>query len=94
MKITVEEKETKGRLVIWEEATELGEMTYSLANNGDLLIVDHTGVNEGHEGKGIGKALFYELVSMLRKQNKKVIPLCPFAKSMFKRYEDMRDVLK
>lgn len=69
-------------------------MTYYLANNGKLLIVDHTGVNEGHEHKGVGKEIFYELMRILREQEKKVILLCPFVKTMFEKDKDTQDVLK
>ena len=94
MEITKEEAESKGRLVAKEGDKEMGEMTYSLANEGQLLIVDHTGVNEGFEGKGVGKALFEELVKMTRSEERKVMPLCPFTRAMFEKNPDKWDVLR
>lgn len=94
MKILNEESDSKGRLVAREGDVEMGEMTYSLANDGQLWIVDHTGVNEGFEGKGVGKALFEELVETLRATDKKVMPLCPFARAMFEKSTDKWDVLR
>ena len=88
MHITKEETDSKGRLVASDGEQEMGEMTYSIANEGQLLIVDHTGVNEGYEGTGVGKALFEELVEMTRKEEKKVMPLCPFTRAMFEKNRD------
>ena len=94
MEIIKEEGDTKGRLVAMQDDQELGEMTYSLANDGKLWIVDHTGVHEGHEVKGVGKALFFDLVKRLREEDKKVMPLCPFARAMFEKNKDTWDVLR
>lgn len=94
MHIRKEESESKGRLIAIDGDLEMGEMTYSLANDGQLLIVDHTGVNEGFEGMGVGKALFEELVSMTRSEERKVMPLCPFVHAQFKKNKDNWDVLR
>lgn len=94
MNIIKEEGDSKGRLVAMDEQKEMGEMTYSLANEGQLLIVDHTGVEEEYNGLGVGKALFVELVEILRKEERKVMPLCPFVRSMFEKNEDQWDVLR
>ena len=94
MIITKEEGESKGRLVATEEGSELGEMTYSLANDGKLMIVDHTGVEPAYKGRGVGNELFEELVRMVRAEDRKVMPLCPFVKAMFKKNEDKWDVLR
>jgi hypothetical protein len=73
---------------------EMGEMTYSMANEGQLLIVDHTGVNDDYRESGVGKALFLQLVAMVRKENRKVMPLCPFTRSMFEKHPETHDVLR
>ncbi len=94
MEIFKEETESKGRLVAKDGDAEMGEMTFSLANEGQLLIVDHTGVNEGFEGTGVGKALFEELVKTTRAEERKVMPLCPFTRAMFEKNTDKWDVLR
>lgn len=93
MNITQEESESKGRLVAVENDQELGEMTYSVAGK-DLIIVDHTGIQKEQEGKGIGRALFIHLVEMVRKDGRKVMPLCPFTRMMFEKHRDKWDVLR
>lgn len=94
MNIVKEETETKGRLVALDGENEMGELTYSNANKGQLIIVDHTGVHTEYNGKGVGKALFLELVELARNEHRKVMPLCPFARSMFEKNKDKWDVLR
>ncbi|MES2515672.1 MAG: GNAT family N-acetyltransferase [Bacteroidota bacterium] len=84
--------ERKGAFVAKVEDTFAGEMTYSWAG-ADKIIIDHTEVNPDFSGKGVGKLLLMELVKFARKKQLKVIPLCPFAKSVFDKTEDIRDVL-
>lgn len=92
MEISQEETASNGRLVAKENGVEIGEITYSV--NPDFIIADHTGVDEAHKGKGVGEKLFLALVDHLRKENRKVMPLCPFVYSMFKRHPEMHDVLR
>ncbi|NQZ76209.1 MAG: N-acetyltransferase [Ekhidna sp.] len=94
MEVTKEEQESKGRFVAIDGDMEAGEMTYSIANDGQLLIVDHTGVDESYKGKGVGKILFEHLVSSARAEERKVMPLCPFTRAMFKKNKDDWDVLR
>lgn len=69
-----------------------GEMTYSQAGDA-LIIIDHTRVFEGHEGKGVGQALVIAAVERARKEGFKIMPLCPFARAMFERHPEWADVL-
>ena len=70
----------------------LAEMTYSKAGNA-MIIIDHTEVSEKLRGLGVGNKLLESLVQYARENSFKVMPLCPFAKSVFEKREDLRDVL-
>jgi hypothetical protein len=59
----------------------------------DKLIIDHTEVFSGFEGKGIGKALVLKVVETARTKKVKVLPLCPYAKNLFEKTQDLQDVL-
>lgn len=69
-----------------------GEMTYTWAGD-NKIIIDHTEVDEAYGGQGIGKKILVNILDWVRKDNIKVIPLCPFAKAQFEKNEDFRDVL-
>jgi len=75
-----------------EDGKEAGKMTYTWAGD-SKFIIDHTEVNEEFNGKGVGKELLMATVDYARNNNLKIIPLCPFAKSVFDKKEEIRDVL-
>lgn len=43
--------------------------------------------------KGVGKQVMENILDWVRKENVKIIPLCPFAKAQFDKNEEFRDVL-
>jgi uncharacterized protein len=93
MEIKFEQKATKGAFFIEENGQRLGEMTFSRAGD-DLLIIDHTEVSDALKGKGAGKQLVAAAVDYARKNKIKILPLCPFAKSVFDKVKEYQDVLR
>lgn len=75
-----------------EDEKQAGKMTYTWAGD-SKFIIDHTEVNEEFNGKGVGKKLVMAAVEYARTNNLKIIPLCPFAKSVFDKVEEIHDVL-
>ena len=75
-----------------EEGKEAGKMTYTWAGD-SKFIIDHTEVSPDFNGKGVGKKLVMAAVEYARTNNLKIIPLCPFAKSVFDKVEEIHDVL-
>ena len=67
-------------------------MTFVFAGE-DKIIIDHTEVNEGNNGKGFGKKMVAKAVEFAREKGIKIIPLCPFAKSVFDKTPEYADVL-
>lgn len=92
MEIQQFNRETKGFFKAVEQDREAGVMTYSWAGT-DRFIIDHTEVNPEFKGLNVGKQLVLAAVDYARKNGVKIIPLCPFAKSVFDRNPDLRDVL-
>ena len=92
MEIKQTNNESKGFFKAEENEEQAGLMTYSWAG-ADKFIIDHTEVAPDFNGKGVGKQLVLAAVDFARKENKKIIPLCPFAKATFEKNENLRDVL-
>ncbi len=67
-------------------------MTFIFAGN-DRFIIDHTEVNPEINGKGFGKMMVVKAIEFAREQKLKIIPLCPFAKSVFDKNPQFNDVL-
>lgn len=93
MEITVKEQGGKGSATAQENQVRAGMMTYSIAGP-ELIIIDHTEVEPAFNGQGVGKLMLYRIVEMAREKKTKIIPLCPFAASVFRKAEDIKDVLK
>lgn len=67
-------------------------MTY--LNSGETrIIIDHTEVDESLRGQGVGYDMVKLAVEMAREKGIKILPLCPFAKSVFDKKPEYADVL-
>lgn len=93
MQIKHQEKGTKGEWYVAQKDQRLAEMTYSRAGD-DKFIIDHTWVDDSLRGQRVGQQLVEAAVGFARMHALKIIPLCPFAKSVFDKNESIRDVLQ
>lgn len=82
----------KGFFFIEKDGAKAAEMTYSMAG-AKRLIIDHTEVQDALRGQGAGKKMVLAAVDYARKNQIKIIPLCPFAKSVFDKTKEIQDVL-
>lgn len=72
-----------------EEALAKMELVY----NGDELIIEHTFVSEQLRGQNVARQLLYKVVCFAREKDKKIIPICTFAKDEINKNDDYKDVL-
>ena len=84
--------DNKGAFYIEVEGKQEAMMTFVYAGE-DKIIIDHTEVNPGNEGKGFGKKMVLKAVEFAREKGIKIVPMCPFAKSVFDKTPEFRDVL-
>ena len=84
--------ESKGAFIIKNDTERLAEMTYSKAGQ-NKIIIDHTEIDDSLRGQGAGNKLLMEAVNYARVEKLKIIPLCPFAKSVFDKDPSISDVL-
>ncbi len=90
MNIHHEESETKGAFYIEVNQERVAEITYSKAGT-SKIIIDHTGVSDEHRNEGLGKKLVFHVAEFAKQNNLIILPLCPFAKSVFKRYPELKN---
>jgi uncharacterized protein len=81
-----------GMFYVGEEIDPLATMTYTMATP-EKMIINHTEVSDELSGKNVGLQLVNKAVEYARMSNIKIIPLCPYAKSVFDRRPELRDVL-
>ena len=70
----------------------LAEMAYTMASP-NKMIIEHTEVSDELSGKNVGNQLVHTAVEYARTKEIKIIPLCPFANSVFKKNPEYADVL-
>ncbi len=92
MEIKRTETDSKGVFKAMEGLEELGYLTFSKAGK-DKIIIDHTEVKSSQKGSGLGNDLVKAAVIYAREEGKKILPLCPFAKSVFLKNKDIQDVM-
>lgn len=83
---------TKAMFYVEQDGEILAEMVYSMAA-ADKMIIEHTEVSEKLKGQNVGKQLVHHAVEFARANHIKIIPLCPFTNSVFKRTPEYSDVL-
>lgn len=92
MEILQKDDGKKGAFFVEVNGEMLAESTYVWAGD-NKIIIDHTEVNDKLAGKGIGKQLIQKAVEFARAKHIKILPLCPFAKTLFDKIEAYQDVL-
>jgi predicted GNAT family acetyltransferase len=81
----------RGAFFLERDGKRLAEMTYTVA--GTRVIIDHTDVDASLRGTGTGAMLVRAAVEWARKENARLMPLCPYAKSVFEKTPEYSDVL-
>src|SRR5688572_26337669 len=90
VQLTLDEK-GHGHFYIPDGEEQIGQMEISVSK--DHMTVYHTEVLPKAEGKGLAKKLLITMVDYARKNNLKVVPLCPYVHAQFKRHpEEYADV--
>ena len=91
MLIQQEENKSKGSFFVGTTENKLAEMVYSMAAP-DKMIIEHTEVSDELRGKNVGYQLVQHAVDYARTNKMKIIPLCPFTLSVFKKKPEYADV--
>jgi uncharacterized protein len=82
----------KGMFFVESDGNILAEMTYTMPSP-EKMIIEHTEVSDELRGQNIGYQLVHTAVEYARTHQLKIIPLCPFAHSVFKKKKEYADVL-
>lgn len=83
---------TKGLFYVAGTKEPLAKMIYTMPSP-EKMIIEHTEVSEELRGQNMGYQLVKTAVEFAREHSIKIIPLCPFANSVFKRKPEFADVL-
>ena len=81
----------RGAFFVEEDGRRLAELSYTVA--GSKVILDHTDVDDSLRGTGTGRKLVAAAVDWAREEEVRLLPLCPFARSVFDKTPEFGDVL-
>lgn len=71
---------------------EAGRITYFLQDD-TKLVIDHTEVSNAYGGRGLGKKLVFAVADYARANDLKIVPQCSFAKAVFDKTDEIKDLL-
>ncbi len=90
--IVFEQSGQDGRFYLAVEGKTAAEMFVHFAGF-NRLVIDHTEVLPGNNGKGYGQKLVASAVKYARENKMRIIPVCPYARSVFYKTNEYNDVL-
>ncbi len=91
MNIQHKDGKHRGMFYIEEGGNTVAEIVYAKDDN--VIIIEHTEVDEELQGRNIGFELVHKTVDYARGHGLKISPVCPFAKAVFDKQADFSDVL-
>ncbi len=86
-KVVFKEDGVYGEVELYSDNKKAGYMDISVTEG--KLRVYHTEVDAAYEGKGFARILLSQLVSYAREKRLRIIPLCPYVLSQFKRHPEV-----
>ena len=89
--ILINFNQRESRSVALNEGNIIGYCQYKEEN--DVWSITHTVVKQEFGGRGIAKRLVLVVIEEARKQNKKINPICSYAKKMMESSDEYKDVL-
>ena len=87
-----EEGGGRGAFYVEQGGQRVAELAYSRAGR-DRAIIEHTEVSDALRGQGVARKLVDAAVAWARASGMRVVPICPYARSVFDRDAALRDVL-
>lgn len=92
MEVRQNNNKEKGSFFIEIDNVVLAELFYTWLGL-SRMIIEHTEVSITLKGQGAGKLLVVKAIEYARENKIKIIPVCPYAKSVFEKTPEFRDVL-
>lgn len=94
MKITEHISDHEGSFYLEKEEVKVAELNFNL-NEEDLVLLDtRVSTLPGLDLEAEGMMLVMYAVNYARENQLKIIPVCPFANSIFFKNPEIRDILK
>ena len=86
------QREGSGYFYVQVDGEKLARMTYTQPDSENMFI-EHTEVDDEIRGKNVGYQMVKTAVQFARNHQLKIVPVCPFVKSVFDKKREYEDVL-
>jgi len=93
LNVSFERSGRQGAFFIAGEGGRVAELAFTAAADGKRVSLDHTEVSESLRGRGVARTLVEAAVAWARRENLKLVPICPLARAVFHREPSFADVL-
>lgn len=60
----------------------------------DALLIKHTEIDPGHEGKGFGGQLVRHMLEDAKRQGRSVIPICPYSAAWIRKHPEYLEYVR
>ena len=91
--VSLERSGNHGAFFIAHDGARIAELTFTAAADGRRVSLDHTEVSESLRGRGVARTLVGAAVAWARRENLELVPICPFARAVFRLEPSFADVL-
>lgn len=88
--ITIEHHAEESRILAFDEAKQIGVLTYAKLPN--KWVANYTLVDPNYRGQNIGASLVEELVAQAKLAEVKIQPTCSYIKKQFAQNEGYQDI--
>jgi len=93
MEVQHKESDGAGQFYVQADGDILARMTYAQPND-KTMIIDHTEVDAALRHQKVGYKMVASAVQHARNNGLKIVPECPFVKSVFDKKQEYHDVLQ
>lgn len=71
-----------------------GCVTYFPIRDDQTLVIEQVFVNPALRGQGMAQQLMIEMLNFAKQQNKKIYPLCPYARAYLKKHLEYQALIE
>lgn len=82
------------RFFIEDDDQLLGELKFTPLTEEDTITIDHIFVKESARGQGYAHKLLESAITYAESNNKKILPICPYARFVFNKESNIQYILQ
>lgn len=86
-------KEENQKMIVTKAQKVIAYLNYTKDAEGDFII-ESIFVEEAYRGEGYAKIIFNEFIAKVKKEKRKIIPICSYAQAQFQKRKEIQELKK